>query len=69
VKYLPLLLNKQVMTQEQMEHALKVMYEEIKQLKVEVKGLETTLDMFYTIDLDGTTKKRDYWNTHEHKNR
>jgi hypothetical protein len=57
------------MTQEQMENALKVMYEEIKQLKIEVKGLETTLNMFYTLDLDATTKKRDYWNTNEHKNR
>ena len=57
------------MTQEQMEHALKVMYEEIKQLKIEVKGLETTLNMFYTLDLDATTKKRNYWNTNEHKNR
>ena len=57
------------MTNEQMEQALKVMYEEIKKLKIEVKGLETTLNMFYTIDIDGTTKKRDYWNTNEHKNR
>ena len=59
------------MTNEQMEQALKVMYEEIKKLKVEVKGLETTLDMFYTLDLDATTttKKRDYWNTDNHKNR
>ena len=57
------------MTNEQMEQALKVMSEEIKKLKVEVKGLETTLDMFYTLDLDATTKKRDYWNTDNHKNR
>ena len=57
------------MTNEQMEQALKVMYEEIKKLKIEVKGLETTLNMFYTIDIDGTTKKRDYWHTNEHKNR
>lgn len=58
-----------MMTNEQMEQALKVMYEEIKKLKVEVKGLETTLNMFYTLDLDSSTKKRDYWNTNEHKNR
>ena len=57
------------MTIEQIEQALKIMYEEIKKLKAEVKGLETTLNMFYTIDIDGTTKKRDYWNTNEHKNR
>ena len=58
------------MTNEQMEQALNVMYEEIKKLKVEVKGLETTLDMFYTLDLDATTttKKRDSWNTDNHKN-
>jgi hypothetical protein len=57
------------MTQEQMEQTLKIMYEEIKQLKIVVKGLETTLDMFYTLDLDSSTKKRDYWNTNDHKNR
>jgi hypothetical protein len=57
------------MTQEQMEHALKVMYEEIKKLKVQVKGLESTLDLFYTIDLDSTSKKRDYWNVDNHRNR
>ena len=57
------------MTNEQMEQALKVMYEEIKKLKIEVKGLETTLNMFYTIDIDGTTKKRDYWNVDNRTNR
>jgi hypothetical protein len=57
------------MTQEQMEHALKVMYEEIKQLKQQVKGMESVLDMFATLDLDASTKKRDYWNIDNHKNR
>lgn len=57
------------MTQEQMEHALKVMYEEIKQLKSQVKGLESVIDMLYTIDIDSATKKRDYWNVDNHKNR
>jgi hypothetical protein len=57
------------MTQEQMEHALKVMYEEIKQLKQQVKGMESVLDMFATLDLDRGNKKRDYWNIDNHKNR
>jgi hypothetical protein len=57
------------MTNEQLENALKVMYEEIKQLKQQVKGLESTLDMFYTIDLDSTTKKREYWNVDNRPNR
>lgn len=57
------------MTQEQMEHALKVMYEEIKQLKSQVKGLESVIDMLYIIDIDSATKKRDYWNVDNHRNR
>lgn len=57
------------MTNEQMEHALKVMYEEIKQLKIKVKGLESAMDLFATIDLDGGRKKRDYWNVDNHSNR
>ena len=57
------------MTQEQMEYALKVMYEEIKQLKKQVKGMESVLDMFATLDLDASTKKRDYWNVDNHRNR
>lgn len=57
------------MTVEQMEHALKVMYEEIKQLKTQVKGLESVIDMLYTIDLDSAQKKRDYWNVDNHKGR
>jgi len=52
-----------------MEHALKVMYEEIKQLKQQVKGMESVLDMFATLDLDRGNKKRDYWNIDNHKNR
>lgn len=57
------------MTNEQMEHALKVMYEEIKQLKSKVKELDSALDLFATIDLDGGRKKRDYWNVDNHSNR
>lgn len=53
----------------EMEHALKVMYEEIKQLKSQVKGLESVIDMLYTIDIDSATKKRDYWNVDNHRNR
>lgn len=51
------------MTNEQMEHALKVMYEEIKGLKTKVKSLEAALDMFATLDLDTSNRKRNYWNT------
>jgi hypothetical protein len=40
------------MTQEQMEHALKVMYEEIKRLKLKVNSLENAIDMFATLDLN-----------------
>lgn len=57
------------MTSEQMEHALKVMYEEIKSLKSQVKGLESVIDMLYTIDIDSASKKRDYWNIDNHSNR
>lgn len=57
------------MTNEQMEHALKVMYEEIKQLKSKVKSLESAMDLFATIDLDGGRKKRDYWNVDNRPNR
>lgn len=58
------------MTSEQMEHALKVMYEEIKQLKQQVQSIETAMDMFATLDLDRmSNKKRDYWNVDNHRNR
>ena len=40
------------MTQEQLEHALKVMYEEIKRLKLKVNSLENAIDMFATLDLN-----------------
>jgi hypothetical protein len=40
------------MTNEQMEHALKVMYEEIKRLKLKVNSLENAIDMFATLDLN-----------------
>jgi flagellar motor component MotA len=48
-----------VMDNKQIEHVLKVMYEEIKQLKSKVKSMEAALDMFATLDLD-RQKKRDY---------
>ena len=57
------------MTNEQMEHALKVMYEEIKSLKKEVKDLSNVISMLYTIDIDGAQKKREYWNIDNHPNR
>ncbi len=57
------------MTNEQMEHTLRVMYEEIKTLKQEVKNLNCAMDMFYTIDLDSSKKKRDYWNVDNRPNR
>ena len=40
------------MTNEQLEHALKVMYEEIKRLKLKVNSLEAAIDMFATLDLN-----------------
>ena len=40
------------MTNEQLEHALKVMYEEIKRLKLKVNSLEIAIDMFATLDLN-----------------
>ena len=40
------------MTNEQLEHALKVMYEEIKRLKLKVNSLENAIDMFATLDLN-----------------
>jgi hypothetical protein len=57
------------MTNEQIEHTLKVMYEEIKSLKTKVKSLESAMDMFYTIDIDSSKKKRDYWNVDNRPNR
>lgn len=42
------------MTNEQMEHALKVMYAEIKLLKNKVKSLENTIELFATLDLNKT---------------
>ena len=40
------------MTNEDMEHALKVMYEEIKRLKLNVNSIENAIDMFATLDLN-----------------
>jgi hypothetical protein len=46
------------MTNEQMEHALKVMYEEIKRLKLKVNSLENAIDMFATLDLNKQLNKK-----------
>jgi hypothetical protein len=57
------------MTKEQMEHALKVMYEEIKSLKNEVKDLQDAVNTFAKMDLDNSNRKRDYWSIDEHQSR
>lgn len=57
------------MTNEQMEHTLKVMYEEIKQLKSKVKSLEFAVKTFNDLDLQNSISKRDYWNIDEHQSR
>ena len=54
---------------EQLEHALKVMYAEIKSLKKQVKDLECALEYFAETDVDASTKKRHYWNIDNHVNR
>lgn len=56
------------MTNEQLEHALKVMYGEIAELKKQVKSMSEVLDMLYTTDNEGS-KQRDYWNIDNHINR
>jgi hypothetical protein len=57
------------MTNEQMEYTLKVMYDEIKSLKIKVKDLQDAVDTFSKMDLDNSIKKRDYWNIDEHQSR
>jgi hypothetical protein len=57
------------MTNEQMEHALKVMYQEIKSLKNEVKDLQDAVNIFAKMDLDNSNRKRDYWSIDEHQSR
>ena len=58
------------MTVEQIEHALKVMYSQVKQLKEKVSDLEKDMEMYSTLDLnEEKRKKRNYWNIDNHKNR
>jgi hypothetical protein len=50
------------MTVEQIEHALKVMYSQVKQLKDKVSDLEKDMEFYSTLDLSEETKrKRQYW--------
>jgi hypothetical protein len=50
------------MTIEKIEHALKVMYEQVKQLKGKVSELEKDMEFYSTLDLSEETKrKRQYW--------
>jgi len=58
------------MTQEKIEHALKVMYEQVKQLRDKVSDLERDMEMYSTLDLnEKKPKKRDYWNIDNRANR
>lgn len=57
------------MTNEQMEHTLRVMYEEIKSLKNEVKDLKSAVKTFNELDLQNSISKRDYWSIDEHQSR
>lgn len=58
------------MTQEKIEHALKVMYEQVKQLRDKVSDLEKDMEMYSTLDLnEKKPKKRDYWNVDNRPNR
>ena len=57
------------MTNEQLEHALKVMYGEIVELKKQIQSMSEVLDMLYSTDEEGNTKRRDYWNIDNHINR
>jgi len=50
------------MTVEQIEHALKVMYAQVKELKDKVSDLEKDMEFYSTLDLsEETKKKRQYW--------
>jgi hypothetical protein len=55
------------MSPQQMEHALKVMYDEIKSLKKQVSDLEKALDTI--CKYEHTHSNRDYWNVDNHMNR
>jgi hypothetical protein len=45
------------------------MYEEIKTLKLEVKKLNSAVDLFSTLDLHEDRTKRNYWNVDNRPNR
>jgi len=57
------------MNNQQIEFAVKIMYEEIKQLKSEVKSLKSAVKTFNDLDLQNSISKRDYWNIDEHQSR
>ena len=51
-----------IMTIEQIEHALKVMYSQVKDLKGKVSDLEKDMEFYSALDLsEETKKKRHYW--------
>ena len=50
------------MTVEQIEQALKIMYEEIKSLKSKVKKIEDSEEYYEELEAETRKKKRDYWN-------
>jgi post-segregation antitoxin (ccd killing protein) len=50
------------MTTEQIENALKVMYDEIKSLKSKVKKIEDSEEYYTELEEETRKKKRDYWN-------
>lgn len=58
-----------MMTNQQIEHTLRIMYEEIKSLKNEVKYLQDAVNTFAKMDLDNSNRKRDYWSIDEHQSR
>jgi hypothetical protein len=57
------------MTVEQIEHAIKVMYAEIKSLKSKVKKIEDSEEYYEELEQETRKKKRDYWNVDNHRNR
>lgn len=58
-----------MMKNEQIEHTLRIMYEEMKQLKSKVKELESAVKTFNELDLQNSISKRDYWSIDEHQSR
>jgi hypothetical protein len=58
-----------MMTNEQIEQTLRIMYEEIKSLKNEVKDLKYAVKTFNELDLQNSISKRDYWSIDEHQSR